>query len=140
MDEARLLVPIQIRYSDCDMMGHVNNAVYLSYFEVARVHFGRRHFRDFLDWHSTGFLVARNEIDYLKPLLLNTPQPGVEIWISRVGNSSFDFSYHVVDADQGVYARGRTVAVYMLLKENRSAPLPDSFREYLFHLAQFAGA
>lgn len=140
MDEARLLVPLQLRYSDCDMMGHVNNAVFLSYFEVARVHFGRRHFRAFLDWRSTGFLVARNEIDYLKPLLLSTPQPGVEIWISRVGTRSFDFSYLVLDADKALYAKGRTVAVYMLLQENRSAPLPDPFRQHLSHLAQAAGA
>jgi acyl-CoA thioester hydrolase len=61
---------IQVRFSDIDVMGHVNNAVYLSYFEMTRVHY----FRELLglewDWKSHGILLVRNEIDYIKPILI----------------------------------------------------------------------
>lgn len=127
-----MCIPLQLRYCDCDMMGHVNNAVFLSYFEVARVHYGRRYFADFLDWKTRGFLVVRNEVDYLQPLLLTAKAPGVRIWCSRVGGSSFDFAYEVCEQDGAiVYARGRTVVVYMDLVQQKPMPVPDDFRSRL---------
>lgn len=132
MSRGILWVPLQLRYSDCDMMGHVNNAVFLSYFELARVHYGRCFFADWLDWKSRGFLIARNEVDYLQPLLLTAKAPGVSVWCSRVGRSSFDFSYEVREEDgQPVYARGRTVAVYMDLEADQPLPIPDEARRKL---------
>jgi acyl-CoA thioester hydrolase len=132
MNQGILWVPLQVRYCDCDMMGHVNNAVYLSYFELARVHYGQRFFSDWLDWKTRGFLIARNEVDYVQPLLLTARAPGVSIWCSRVGRSSFDFSYEVCEeGGQPVYARGRTVAVFMDLVNYKSLPIPDDARRKL---------
>ena len=59
---------IQIRFADIDVMGHVNNAVYLSYFEMARVHYFKQILGEEWDWNSDGILLARNEIDYLSPI------------------------------------------------------------------------
>jgi acyl-CoA thioester hydrolase len=62
---------IQVRFSDCDMMGHVNNAVYLSYFEMARIYyFGILLAKD-RDWKKEGVLLRKNEVEYLKPVLLH---------------------------------------------------------------------
>lgn len=132
MSQGILWVPLQVRYCDCDMMGHVNNAVFLSYFELARVQYGKHFFSDWLDWKTRGFLIARNEVDYVQPLLLTAKAPGVSIWCSRVGRSSFDFSYEVCEEGrERVYARGRTVAVFMDLVNHKPLPIPDNARRML---------
>jgi len=64
------VTPIQIRFSDIDRLDHVNNACYLNYFELARVHY----FNEVLtriDWSRQGFVIARTEINHLLPLHLN---------------------------------------------------------------------
>ena len=61
---------IQIRYKDGDNQGHVNNAVHLTYFETARVEYFKDIISTPIDWSEKGLILARNEIDYFKPILL----------------------------------------------------------------------
>ena len=44
---------ISVRFADCDMMGHVNNAVYLSYFEEARMHYFAQMVDENWNWKKT---------------------------------------------------------------------------------------
>ena len=61
---------IQVRYVDLDVLGHVNNSVYFSYFEMARVHyFGQVLGKDW-DWETSGVILVKNWADYLKPVLI----------------------------------------------------------------------
>ncbi len=85
-----------VRWSDVDAYGHVNNVVYLTYLEEARVAlFARAEASQRrLD---TGVVVARHEIEYRAPLLPRTTPVPVETWVRRVGNSSVTFGYEVVD-------------------------------------------
>ena len=62
--------PITIRFRDTDTMGHVNNAVYLSYFELARMDYFDKMMNSRWDWTKDGIILARNEIDYLAPVFL----------------------------------------------------------------------
>jgi acyl-CoA thioester hydrolase len=52
---------IQVRFADIDVMGHVNNAVYLSYFEMTRVHYFQELLGLTWDWKAHGVLLVRNE-------------------------------------------------------------------------------
>lgn len=63
-------IPVQIRFSDVDKVGHVNNAAYLSYVELGRMHFFKDVLERSVDWDKRGFVLARNEIDYLVPVYL----------------------------------------------------------------------
>ncbi|MDA0882981.1 MAG: thioesterase family protein, partial [Bacteroidetes bacterium] len=47
---------IEVRFRDIDAMGHVNNAVYLSYFEQARIGFFNAIVDDKWDWNKLGVL------------------------------------------------------------------------------------
>ncbi|MDG1262127.1 MAG: acyl-CoA thioesterase, partial [Flavobacteriales bacterium] len=69
----RLLVEytVEVRFGDIDVMGHVNNAVYLSYFEQARMAFFKELIGGEWDWNEAGILLARNEVDYIQPILLS---------------------------------------------------------------------
>lgn len=85
-----------VRWSDVDAYGHVNNVVYLTYLEEARVGLFEQAeaSRQRLD---AGVVVARHEIEYRAPLLPRTTPVPVETWVRRVGNSSVTFGYEVVD-------------------------------------------
>ncbi|HHL53138.1 MAG TPA: acyl-CoA thioesterase, partial [Flammeovirgaceae bacterium] len=69
MSEFKFTMPIQPRYADFDMLGHLNNATYLTYFEVARLHYFYT-----IGWRlkDVSNVVARMEIDFLAPVLPQT--------------------------------------------------------------------
>jgi conserved hypothetical protein TIGR00051 len=117
-----VVVPIQVRFRDLDALGHVNNAVYLTYLEVARAaYFSRLE----PDWVGKGhFILARAEVEFLRPILLQDPVE-VGVRVVRLGRSSFDMEYLVLAAGEEA-ARGKTVQVW--LEGGRPAPLPQEVR------------
>lgn len=86
---------IQIRFSDCDLMGHVNNACYLNYFELARMHYFNRLLPNNWDWKKNGIILRKNEVEYLFPLYL-TDEPTVKIVTVSIGNKSFTLAYELM--------------------------------------------
>lgn len=86
--------PIQIRYVDCDMAGHVNNAVYFSYFESARVYYLARLFGADRDWQEEGIVLRTNEIEYLSPIYLED-KPQIEVYVEAIGSKSFTLGYEI---------------------------------------------
>lgn len=85
---------IQIRFADIDAMGHVNNAVYLHYFEQGRIQFFNEEIGGEWDWKKYGIIVARNEIDYLKPVLIND-EVYITAKIGTIGNKSFQMHMRI---------------------------------------------
>lgn len=101
----------------------MNNAVYLSYFEVARVAYFARLEREWLE--KGHFILARAEVDFLRPIHLgDVVEVGVRV--VRLGRSSFDMEY-LLTARGEAAARGKTVQVW--LEGGRPAPLPQAIRE-----------
>ena len=103
-------IPVDVRFNDVDGMGHVNNALYLTYLEHCRMRFftevaGSKSERDF------PFILAHAALDYKSPIKMNA-QPQVKMWTSRIGGKSWDFDYEIKDAATSVvYATGKTVQV-----------------------------
>ena len=69
MEDFQAEVDIQVRFADTDALGHVNNAVYLSWMELGRMAFTDATLPD-IDWKKTGFILAHVSIDYLEPVFL----------------------------------------------------------------------
>lgn len=85
---------VQMRFSDADMMGHVNNARYLTFLEDARIGLLRQLID--ADVHSSsGLIVARIEIDYRRPMTLSDEPVAVDVWVSRIGTRSFTLDYRI---------------------------------------------
>lgn len=121
-------VKLQIRYRDLDTLGHVNNAVYLSYFELGRIDFIKRFIGSF-DANSVNFVIAHAEIDFKKPVLMSD-NIALETCISETGNTSFTFSHSIKNQDDGtIYCTGKTIAVLMSSSNGRPTKLPDRFKE-----------
>jgi len=120
---ARFRTALSVRFRDIDWAGMVNNAVYLTYLEEARVRFWI-HLTQEIPVHirDLPMVVARVEMDYLKPVRLGE-KLWVELWVSRMGRSSFDFSYRLLNMQGTPVGRARTVMVHVD-PEGRPLPLP----------------
>lgn len=116
-----LRVPIEVRFSDLDTLKHVNNAVYLTYDEIARGHYLRR-VGAAID--GGNFVMARAEVDYIRPILFGDLVE-IAIRVEKVGNSSFR-TLSEIWASGDLAARIKVVVVW--LEDGRPARIPDWFR------------
>lgn len=122
------ITQIQTRFSDIDAMGHVNNAMYLNYFESARMDFFREVLGEDWDWQKQGILLARNEIDYLQPVFIDE-RIKVELFCSHIGTKSFTLDYIVSDnKSDEVKTKGRSILVCFNNEEKESIEIPEKIR------------
>jgi acyl-CoA thioester hydrolase len=124
----------QIRWSDMDAYGHVNNARYLTLFEEARTELIARVARDRYGLKNllTGIVVGRHEIDYLRPIDYQPDPVRIEVWMEEVKNASFTVGYELFDHDGGaVVARARTRMVPYDLAAGRPRRLAPDEKEFL---------
>jgi acyl-CoA thioester hydrolase len=120
---------LSVRFRDCDAMGHVNHAVYFTYFEQCRL----TYWRELTGSASphTSVIIARAECDYRAPVHFGD-ELEVRLDIDAVGRSSFTLVYEIVDAGDGqLVARGSTVMVSYDYDRGSSVALPDATRELL---------
>ena len=125
-----VVVEIKVPWRDIDVAGHVNNAVYFSYMETARI-------EAFLQ--ATGgsrpadvlFIVARAACDFQSPAYMGETLV-VKVWPTRVGNTSFTLKYQLTEKATGrLVADAETVQVMYDYAAKRKKPIPDDLRKVL---------
>jgi acyl-CoA thioester hydrolase len=121
--------PITVRYRDLDAQGHVNNAVYLTYLESARI----AYYQAVGFWHpgafpKTGMVVAHNAIDYLAPIFLGE-SVRVGLRTDEMGRKSLRLSFQIEKGDGTVAARGASVMVAFDNATDSSILIPVDWRE-----------
>ena len=118
---------LQTRYNDYDAKGHVNNAVYLSYFELGRV----AAWRAVAGETEPDFILAEARITYRSPAMPGDPL-AVEVTTAEVRNKAWVWRYRIVDErDERVIADGETTQVMYDYVNHRSVQVPDHVREAL---------
>lgn len=121
-------VPLRVAFRDLDALGHVNNAVYLTYFEHARIGYGLQ----LTGGSSVGdlaFIVAEATVTYLKPAQYGD-ELLVGVRVGEIGTKSFVMEYGLQRPASGeLLARGRTVQVWFNYTQGRSEAVPQSFRQ-----------
>jgi acyl-CoA thioester hydrolase len=121
---------IEVRFRDLDALGHVNNAVLVTLIEQARFYWWQGWLGD-KPFESEGFLIARIEVDYRRPIRL-IDEVRVELRCTRIGTTSFDLVYRVFRAqDQALLAEAKTVQVMLDFTTNRSTPILEATRNWL---------
>ena len=123
---------LDVRFRDCDALGHVNNAVYFTYMEQARFH----HWRGLWNFGEDGFsdpgvILARIECDFRSPA-----RPGeqleVRLSLAGIGRTSFTYEYEIVSVDDGrTIAHARSVQVAYDYSKSTPVPVPDEWRQLL---------
>lgn len=119
-------VKIQVRFSDLDVLGHVNNSVYLSYFEMARVHYFKEMVGEHWDWKQLGFVIAKNEIEYIKSVLIKH-EPKIYVYTEHIGTKSFTLGYDLV-VENEIFAKGRSVQVCFDALAHCTIEVPEKMR------------
>ncbi len=128
----------EIRFSDIDAMGHVNNAVYLNYLEQARISFFRAILGRPWDWESSGIIVGRNAIDYLSPVRLNDNLI-IRTYPVRIGTKSFTVNYNLVRILEGgeeLCAKAESVLVCFDYHHQKTIEVPELWRNYLTQIME----
>jgi acyl-CoA thioester hydrolase len=128
---ARHVFRCPLRWADMDAFGHVNNVAFLRYLEEARIDFmfrlapgeGSASF-------TGGSVVARHEIDYLRPLVHRHDPVTIETWVTDITAASMTVRYEVKDPEV-LYARAATVVVPYNLQAQRPRRITPEEKEFL---------
>jgi acyl-CoA thioester hydrolase len=124
---------LDVRFRDCDPMGHVNNAVYLTYLEQARfAHWRALWGFDFehLPDGTPGVILARAEIDYRIPAKYGDVLD-VRIGLEKVGRTSFTYAYEIFDQRGALVTTARSVQVMYDYSASIPVPVSDEIRQKL---------
>ena len=110
-------------------MGHVNHATYLQYMETARVELARslglvtKGFR-------SGFILASARCEFKKPIT-DERRITVTVWVSRIGDRSWDLDYSIRGPRRVEYAVGRTTQVAYDYKTRSAVQVSGKLRREL---------
>ena len=113
-----------VRFRDLDSLGHMNNAVYATFIEQARIAFLSPQGAD-----VQNMILARLEIDFRSQVELGETIE-IEVKPTRVGTKSFDLAY-VMRAGDRVVAEAKTVLVAYDYENARTVELPNTWKELL---------
>lgn len=117
---------IKTRFRDLDPLNHVNNAVFNSYFEEARIHFVES-VPELSNSFSEGksFVLAKCTVEYIKPIIY--PQTIViGTGCLSVGNSSVEAFQAIYDQDsKKLHAVATTKGVWFDMKTQRPTRVPE---------------
>ncbi len=115
---------LQLRYNDTDALGHVNNALYATYAESARIAFFRE-----AGVPVENLILARLEVDYRRQVRFGE-SPTVESFITKVGHTSVGVGHRLLVGGE-VAAEMRTVVVYFDYEAGVPTRVPDTARAAL---------
>lgn len=131
---ARHLYRCPLRWSDMDAFGHVNNVVFLRYLEEARIDFMFRLAPgDGSPSFSGGSVVARHQIDYLRPLVHRHEPVLVESWVTKISAASLTIAYEIKDEEgaEEIYVRASTLVVPYNLQTQRPRRISAEEKSFL---------
>jgi acyl-CoA thioester hydrolase len=118
---------LEVRFSDCDPMGHANNAVFATYFEQARFAYCREAL-GYRRPEQFDFIIARLECNCRSQARMGE-ELDIALGVTHVGRSSFTFSYEIRGVQDGrLVADGATVQVTFDYSAQKSIPISDDFR------------
>jgi acyl-CoA thioester hydrolase len=123
--------PINIRFMDIDVMGHVNHATVIAYFAEGRNRFIADHFSQYSP-SGFPFIMAYVACHYLRPIKLED-RLLLTIWVKEIGTKSFKLGYKLVNADDDSlgYAHGESVQVCYDYARNATVELSSGLRKAL---------
>jgi len=125
--------PVNVRFSDVDVYGHVNNVKYFEYLQESRVRWFAHLARD-LDLPPMHFVVAQTDVDYRLPILFRREPYDCWTQLGRFGRRSMTVESEICDGDS-VLARARVTTVFYDIEAQRSVEPPEELRDRLRELA-----
>lgn len=124
-------IPLQLRFNDVDVLGHVNNTVYFSFYDTGKAHYfttvtGKR-----MDWKHVDTVIANVNCAYISPIYFTDK---IEVLTTCIGISekSFKLLQMLRDSETGeVKSVCETVMVSFDLATKKSTPLSEEWKKML---------
>lgn len=128
MESFRFDVELPVRYRDLDTLGHVNNAVYGTYLEQARIRYFDRVLTE--PFEEREMVLAHLDVDFRQPVELEDGSVRVACRVTEMGESSIRMAYEVYAGEGGESAEPAATAesVQVAWDGEGSRPLPDDWR------------
>ncbi len=127
---------IQVTFRDLDALGHVNNAVYFTYLESARIQYITKFMEQSLpnrfDLLSIPIILVEASCTYKSQALFGEKLT-VGVGVSRFGTKSFDLMYKIVGEDGRLVATAKTVQVMYNYDTNSAFPIPQEIKTAVFN-------
>lgn len=128
--------PVQLRFSDVDQLGHVNNSVYFSLYDLGKTAYMRDVLGERVDYRRTSMVVANLNANFFAPVFF-TDRLAIETSTVHLGNKSFVLWQRAVCEDSGeVKCECRTVMVAFDVETRQAIPIPQAWKEAI---ARFEG-
>ncbi len=125
-------LPMQSRFSDFDMQGHLNASVYFTYFETARLAYTNVVFGA-LDWSKKGMVIAHQEMNYKKPIFF-TDKISTKIGLLSFGNSTIKVGVQIMKMrreEEVLCAEGSCILVCFDNEKHEVIPTPQEWLDAL---------
>lgn len=121
-------VPVQLRFNDADALGHVNNSVYFSFYDLGKTEYFKT-INGGVVPKEIDIVVAHAEVDFIMPVFL-TDEIAVQTMVSEIGNKSFELIQRIIDTKNNIVkCRCKTVMVGFDFKNNCSKPISQAWRD-----------
>ena len=118
------VIPVQVRFNDVDIAGHVNNAVYLKYFDLAKVDYFSKTIGSLVNWKENGVVLAGIKVNFYRPVFLGD-KIFIRTRVAKTGGKSFRMIQVIEreDDDEPVaWARSTMVCFDYLKKSSMEIP------------------
>ena len=125
-------IPVHIRWSDMDELGHVNNAIYATFYEEGRSHFLSSECQ--WNWAIDGIILAKLSMEFKRPLRVDDVCHQY-VRVLKIGTKSFELEYLIsrksADDKEEIAAHAQSVLVMYDYKTHSSIEIPTRLRERL---------
>ncbi|MBQ7824230.1 MAG: acyl-CoA thioesterase [Bacteroidaceae bacterium] len=89
-------IPLQLRFNDIDILGHLNNSVYFNFFDLGKSRYFETVRGEKLDWHNADIVIASIHADFIAPVFFSEPV-AVQTKVTGIGNKSFKMLQQIIN-------------------------------------------
>jgi len=124
----RSSLPIQIRFNDIDALGHINNNVYFSFFDLGKTTYFEDLKASYVSWIEGMIVIARIEVDFLVPVFYKEDIV-VETKVTKIGNKSAVFLQQIRNPlTDEVKCKSTSIVVAYDPETMTAMPIPEVWR------------
>lgn len=131
VSEFRHKTDLQIRFSDVDVLGHVNNTVYLSFYDTGKAYFFQDIHERIIEWNNVETVIANVDCAYIHPIFFGN-RVAVYSRCESIGEKSFTLLQIIADTETGtIHSACKTVMVCFDPEKKVAIDMPPHWRKAL---------
>lgn len=123
--------PVQLRFNDIDTLGHVNNSIYFTFYDLGKSRYFEAVRQCSIDWRRADVVIANINADFISPIY-PCEEIAVETCTIEIGHRSFTLLQRLINVESNeIKGICRTVMVGFDIAAGVSAPISDEWKEAL---------